>query len=246
LRTEVLDLVMLHWPIPEEDVEEGWTALAELRGEGKIRFIGVSNFNGDLMAQCESIAGVETVQPEYSLVDRRAEAAVFPYAEQHNVGVIVYSPLKHGMLSGAMSRERVEALVPGDWRRDHPEYREPRLTRNLRLAASVRAVAFRAGQARQAIWTRSGSGWHRPLTIGATRMLPVTVLTSAHRCRTVVTSYREGNRLGSSRSGDVSPRTAHGPWCPADPNAAHPAESYRPRRRRRLRDGVTHATRVSP
>jgi aryl-alcohol dehydrogenase-like predicted oxidoreductase len=145
LRTDVIDVVMVHWPIPEEEVEEGWAALADLQGQGKVRFIGVSNFDGDQMARCDKIAPLQVSQPEYSLVDRRAEQTVFPYALENNVGVIVYSPLKHGLLSGSMTRERVAALDHRDWRHGHPEYVEPRLTRNLRLADAVRAIAVRHG-----------------------------------------------------------------------------------------------------
>jgi aryl-alcohol dehydrogenase-like predicted oxidoreductase len=145
LRTDVIDLVMVHWPIPEEDVEEGWAALVQLQEQGKVRFIGVSNFDRDQMARCDKIAPVQVNQPEYSLVDRRAEETVFPYARENNVGVIVYSPLKHGILSGSITRERVAALDTRDWRHGHAEYTEPRLTRNLRLADAVRAVAGRHG-----------------------------------------------------------------------------------------------------
>jgi aryl-alcohol dehydrogenase-like predicted oxidoreductase len=143
LRTDTLDLVMLHWPIPDEDIEEGWTALAELQAESKVRLLGVSNFSAAQMERLEKIAPVDTMQPEYSLVDRTAVNDSLAYGEKHNIGVIVYSPLKHGILSGSMTRERVAALGPEDWRHGHAQYTEPQLSRNLRLVEALRSMAAR-------------------------------------------------------------------------------------------------------
>lgn len=165
LQSDWLDLVMLHWPLPEQDIEEGWTTLRELQTEGKARLIGVSNFNGDQLAACERIAPVQIVQPEYSLVERKAEDTVFPYTSDHNLDAIVYSPLKHGLLSGSMTRERVAGLAPTDWRHGHVEYTEPRLSRNLRIADAVRTIAAHYGCTPAAVaiaWTL-----RRPEVVGA-------------------------------------------------------------------------------
>jgi aryl-alcohol dehydrogenase-like predicted oxidoreductase len=146
LETDVLDLLMIHWPIPGEDVEEGWSTLADLKTEGKVRLIGVSNFSALQMARCELIAPIDAIQPEYSLVERTAETEVFPYAEAMGIGVVTYSPLKHGLLSGRMTRERVAALTPADWRHGHVEYTEPQLSENLRVVDALRVVADRHGR----------------------------------------------------------------------------------------------------
>lgn len=145
LNVDSLDAVMLHWPIPDEDVEEGWSALRQLQVEGAVRYIGVSNFSDEQMARCAAIAPVQLSQPEYSLIDRSAETSVLPYAHRHQIGTIVYSPLKHGLLSGSMTRERIGTLADTDWRRSHVEYAEPRLTRNLRIVESLQAIAERHG-----------------------------------------------------------------------------------------------------
>ncbi|SFL24571.1 aldo/keto reductase [Geodermatophilus ruber] len=145
LETDVLDLLMIHWPIPDDDIEEGWSALADLKAAGKVRFIGVSNFSASQMARCELVAPIDAIQPEYSLVDRTAEEEVLPYAEKVGIGTVTYSPLKHGLLSGSMTRERVAALTPSDWRRGHEQYTEPKLSENLRLVDALREVAGRHG-----------------------------------------------------------------------------------------------------
>lgn len=146
LQTDVIDVVMLHWPIPDADVEEGWATLAALKQEGKVRYIGVSNVAPAQLARCEQVAPVEVVQPEYSLAERTAEAELFPWLEEQGIGAIVYSPLKHGLLSGSMNRERVAALDPTDWRHGHEQYTEPRLTRNLRIVEALTAVGGRHGR----------------------------------------------------------------------------------------------------
>jgi len=145
LETDVLDLLMIHWPIPDDDVEEGWSTLADLKAEGKVRFIGVSGYPASQMARCELVAPIDAIQPEYSLVDRTAEEEVFPYVETMGIGSVTYSPLKHGLLSGRMTRERVAALTPADWRRGHEQYIEPKLSENLRLVDALREVAGRRG-----------------------------------------------------------------------------------------------------
>jgi aryl-alcohol dehydrogenase-like predicted oxidoreductase len=133
LRTETIDLYQIHWPNPDEDIEEGWKALAELKSEGKVRWIGVSNFNVSQMKRAQAIAPVTSLQPPYSAVRRDTEKDLLPFCGRENIGVIVYSPMQAGLLSGRMTRERVAALAPTDWRRDAKEFKEPALTRNLEI-----------------------------------------------------------------------------------------------------------------
>jgi aryl-alcohol dehydrogenase-like predicted oxidoreductase len=134
LDIDVIDLYQIHWPDPDPDVEEGWSTLAELKKEGKVRHIGVSNFNVEQLRRAEKIAPVETLQPPYSLLRPAAEEEILPYCLQHNIGVIVYSPMASGLLTGKMTRERIANLPHDDWRSRNPEYQEPRLSRNLAVA----------------------------------------------------------------------------------------------------------------
>jgi aryl-alcohol dehydrogenase-like predicted oxidoreductase len=128
--------------MPEEDIEEGWSTLARLREEGKVRHIGVSNFSVEQLKRIERITPVETLQPPYSLVHRDAEREILPYCKEHNIGVIVYSPMASGLLSGMMTRERIENMPEDDWRRKDDEFKEPRLSRNLELAALLTDIGF--------------------------------------------------------------------------------------------------------
>jgi aryl-alcohol dehydrogenase-like predicted oxidoreductase len=146
LRLDVIDLYQIHWPEPEEDVEEGWTAMAQLQREGKVRWIGVSNFNVDHLRSAEAIAPITSLQPPYSILAREIEKEVLPYTQAHGIGVIVYSPMKSGLLSGAMTRERIAAFPADDFRRRVPHFQEPRLTRNLELAELLRAIGKRHGR----------------------------------------------------------------------------------------------------
>lgn len=134
LDIETIDLYQIHWPNPDPEIEEGWNTLAELKREGKVRHIGVSNFNVAQLQRAEEIAPVETLQPPYSLINRQAEHEILPYCQQHNIGTIVYSPMASGLLSGRMTHERVAQLPDGDWRKKNQEFQEPRLTHNLALA----------------------------------------------------------------------------------------------------------------
>ena len=117
LGVDAIDLYQIHWPIPDEEIEEGWSTLAELKEQGLVRHIGVSNFNVEQLRRSQAIAPVETLQPPYSLVAREVEDEILPFAEREGIGVIVYSPMGSGLLSGAMTRERIEALPEDDWRR---------------------------------------------------------------------------------------------------------------------------------
>lgn len=145
LGVDAIDLYQIHWPDPEQDIEEGWSALAELKEQGFVRHIGVSNFDAGQLRRIQSIAPVETLQPPYSLVDRGAEGEILPYAERSGIGVIVYSPMGSGLLTGAMTRERVEQLPADDWRARDPRFAEPQLSEHLALADRLRAIADRHG-----------------------------------------------------------------------------------------------------
>jgi aryl-alcohol dehydrogenase-like predicted oxidoreductase len=143
LGAEAIDLYQIHWPIPEEDITEGWAALAELKDQGLVRHIGVSNFDVQQLRRIQQIAPVETLQPQYSLIERDVEREFLPFAEREGIGVIVYSPMGSGMLTGGMTRERVERLPEDDWRKHDPRFDEPQLSRNLDLVARLKAVADR-------------------------------------------------------------------------------------------------------
>jgi aryl-alcohol dehydrogenase-like predicted oxidoreductase len=143
LQLDVIDLYQIHWPEPEEDIEEGWTAMAQLQHEGKVRWIGVSNFNVDHLRRAQAIAPITSLQPPYSILAREIEAEVLPYTQTQGIGVIVYSPMKSGLLSGAMTRERIAAMPADDFRRRTPHFQEPRLTRNLELAELLRSIGRR-------------------------------------------------------------------------------------------------------
>ena len=145
LGVDAIDLYQIHWPIPDEEVEEGWLALAELKEQGLVRHIGVSNFSVAQLERAEAIAPVETLQPPYSLIDRDVEPDVLPWCEEHDVGVIVYSPMASGMLTGRMTRERIEGLPADDWRSKSDTFREPQLSRNLELVERLQRVAERHG-----------------------------------------------------------------------------------------------------
>jgi aryl-alcohol dehydrogenase-like predicted oxidoreductase len=143
LGIDAIDLYQIHWPIPDEDIEEGWRALAELRDEGLVRHIGVSNFDVDQLRRIQQIAPVETLQPQYSLIEREAEREILPFAEREGIGVIVYSPMSSGLLTGRMTRERIENLADDDWRKRDERFNEPQLSANLELVSRLEAVADR-------------------------------------------------------------------------------------------------------
>jgi aryl-alcohol dehydrogenase-like predicted oxidoreductase len=138
LRVDVIDLYQIHWPT--EDLEEGWTEMAQLQKEGKVRWIGVSNFDTDQLRRAEKIAPVTSLQPPYSLIRREIESDVLPYCYSKGIGVIVYSPMASGLLTGAMTRERAAKLPDSDWRSRDPEFREPKLSENLALVERLREV----------------------------------------------------------------------------------------------------------
>ena len=156
LGVEAIDLYQIHWPIPEDQIEEGWAAFAELKEQGLVRHIGVSNFDAAQLRRIQSIAPVETLQPQYSLVAREAEDEILPFAKREGIGVIVYSPMGSGLLSGGMTRERIESLPEDDWRKHDARFREPELSRHLALVERLEAVAERHGATAGAVavaWT---------------------------------------------------------------------------------------------
>jgi aryl-alcohol dehydrogenase-like predicted oxidoreductase len=146
LQTDFLDLYQIHWPEPDEDIEEGWEELARLKAEGKVRYIGVSNFSVAQMERIKPIAEITSLQPPYSLVRREIEADILPYAQRNHIGVIVYSPLYAGLLSGAMTRERAGTFQPEDWRTRMPGFKEPLLSRYLALVEFLRDIGRRHGR----------------------------------------------------------------------------------------------------
>jgi aryl-alcohol dehydrogenase-like predicted oxidoreductase len=143
LGIDAIDLYQIHWPIPEEDIEEGWSALAELKDRGLVRHIGVSNFDVDQLRRIEQIAPVETLQPQYSLIERDVERELLPWAEREGIGVIAYSPMGSGLLTGRMTRERIESLAEDDWRKHDSRFQEPELSEHLALVDRLRRVAER-------------------------------------------------------------------------------------------------------
>ena len=143
LGIDAIDLYQIHWPIPDEDIEEGWAAMAELRERGLVRHIGVSNFSTEQLRRIQSIAPAETIQPEYSLIEREAQDDVLPFSAAHNMGVIVYSPMGSGLLTGGITRERLAAMPDDDWRKTDPQFTEPQLSRNLALASALQGIADR-------------------------------------------------------------------------------------------------------
>jgi aryl-alcohol dehydrogenase-like predicted oxidoreductase len=143
LRIDAIDLYQIHWPNPDADIEEGVSALAELKEQGLVRHIGVSNFDVDQLRRVEQVAPVETLQPQYSLIERDAEHELLPFAERERIGVIVYSPMGSGLLTGAMTRERIDAMPDDDWRKGDSRFQEPQLSENLELVDRLNAVAGR-------------------------------------------------------------------------------------------------------
>jgi aryl-alcohol dehydrogenase-like predicted oxidoreductase len=141
LNVDVIDLYQIHWPT--ENLEEGWSTIAQLQKEGKVRWIGVSNFSVDELCRAQKIAQITSLQPPYSLVRRGVEEEILPYCRSNGIGVIVYSPMASGLLTGAMTRERAANLPSSDWRSRDVEFKEPRLSRNLALVERLCEVGER-------------------------------------------------------------------------------------------------------
>jgi aryl-alcohol dehydrogenase-like predicted oxidoreductase len=143
LKLDVIDLYQIHWPKPDEEVEEGWHTMAELQREGKVRYIGVSNFSIAQMERALKIAPITSLQPPYSMLNRTNEPEILPFCQQHNIGVINYSPMSSGLLTGAMTKDRVAAMPDDDFRKKAKNFQEPSLTRNLALAELLRSIGQR-------------------------------------------------------------------------------------------------------
>lgn len=140
LNVERIDLYQIHWPNPEEEIEEGWETLARFKEEGKVRWIGVSNFSVEQMKRAMKIAPITSLQPPYSMLRRAIEQEILPFAREHGIGVINYSPMLSGLLTGKMTAERIAALPADDWRRRNVEFNEPRLGRNMKLVELLREI----------------------------------------------------------------------------------------------------------
>lgn len=145
LNVDVIDLYQIHWPDPDAEIEEGWSTMADLQREGKVRWIGVSNFSVEQMERARKIAPITSLQPPYSMLNRSIEAEILPYCTKHGIGVINYSPMSSGLLTGAMTKERVTAFPKDDFRRNAKQYQEPLLSRNLELADFLGQIGARHG-----------------------------------------------------------------------------------------------------
>jgi aryl-alcohol dehydrogenase-like predicted oxidoreductase len=143
LRTDCIDLYQIHWPEPDGEVEEGWAEIAKAVREGKVRWAGVSNFSVAQMKRVQAIHPVTSLQPPYSMLRRDIERELLPYCASNGIGVICYSPMQAGLLTGAFTRERAAALPGDDWRRNSPYFKEPELSANLALVDGLRVIAAR-------------------------------------------------------------------------------------------------------
>jgi aryl-alcohol dehydrogenase-like predicted oxidoreductase len=140
LGVDTIDLYQIHWPNPEEEIEEGWETLGRFKEQGKVRWIGVSNFSVEQMKRAQKIAPITSLQPPYSMLRPAVEAEILPFCQTNNIGVINYSPMVSGLLTGSMTKERAAAFPADDWRRRAVEFNEPRLSRNLRLVELLREI----------------------------------------------------------------------------------------------------------
>jgi aryl-alcohol dehydrogenase-like predicted oxidoreductase len=145
LQVEAIDLYQVHWPVEDQDIEEGWSTMVQLQHEGKVRHIGVSNFSVAQMKRCMEIAPIASLQPPYSMINRAVEAEILPFCRDNNIGVINYAPMHSGLLTGAMSKERVANLPLDDFRRNAKNYQEPLLSRNLGIADFLKQIGARHG-----------------------------------------------------------------------------------------------------
>ena len=145
LGVEAIDLYQIHWPVPDDEVEEGWATMAELQREGKVRYIGVSNFNVAQLERAMKIAPITSLQPPYSMINRTNEAEILPFCEKHGIGVINYSPMQSGLLTGAMTKERIAKMPDDDFRKKTKQFNEPQISRNLDLVELLRGIGDRHG-----------------------------------------------------------------------------------------------------
>ena len=166
LKVDAIDLYQIHWPVDDvKELEEGWSEMAQLQRQGKVRWIGVSNFNVEQMERAQAIAPITSLQPPYSLVHPDVDKEILPFCRREGIGVIVYSPMASGLLTGAMTRQRIANLPDDDWRKQHPDFNEPRLSDNLALVRRLRDIGKSHGYAPGAVavaWTL-----HNPAVTGA-------------------------------------------------------------------------------
>ena len=146
LGIETIDLYQMHWPDPDEGVEAAWEEMVRLADEGKVRYIGVSNFNVDQLERAAAIRAVSSLQPPYSMLHRQAEDEMLPYCEQHDIGVVVYSPMQRGLLTGKFSPERVAGLPLDDHRRRQPDFQEPQFSATVEMVEQLTRIAERSGR----------------------------------------------------------------------------------------------------
>lgn len=146
LGVETIDLYQMHWPDPDEDMEEAWEEMTRLHEEGKARYIGVSNFSVEQVKRAQKIHPVASLQPPYSMLHRKAEDELLDYCAQNNIGVVAYSPMQRGLLTGKFSAERLAALAPDDHRKRHRDFQEPQLSATLELVEGLKRIAERNGR----------------------------------------------------------------------------------------------------
>ena len=146
LNVDVIDLYQIHWPNPDEDIEEAWTEMARAVEEGKVRYIGVSNFSVEQIKRVQKIHPVASLQPPYSMLRRDVETELLPFCAENQIGVVAYSPMASGLLTGKFTRERLQQLPPDDWRRRSPAFNEPEFSANLELVEKLKEIASRFGR----------------------------------------------------------------------------------------------------
>ena len=147
LNVDVIDLYQIHWPVPDEDIEEAWQVIADLIKEGKVRYGGVSNFSVAQIKRSQAIHPVASLQPPYNMLERAIEAELLPYCGANNIGVIAYSPMQTGLLTGKYTREKIASLPDEDWRKErNPQFQEPALSANLTLVEKLKPIAARNGK----------------------------------------------------------------------------------------------------
>ena len=145
LKVEVIDLYQIHWPLPDEDIEAGWGAVADLIQAGKVRYGGVSNFSVAQLQRIQAIHPVTSLQPPYSMLVREVETELLPFCAANNIGVVVYSPMQAGLLTGKITKERVAAFPADDWRKNSRFFQEPQLSAHLELVEKLRPIAEHHG-----------------------------------------------------------------------------------------------------
>jgi len=200
LGVDTIDLYQIHWPDPESEIEEAWAALAHMRQQGKVRWIGVSNFNVAQMKRVMEIAPITSLQPPYSMLRPAIEAEVLPYVRDNGIGVINYSPMVSGLLTGKMSAERVAAMPADDWRHKAAEFNEPRLSRNLRLVEFLREIGSSHGVTPGVVavaWTLHNPGITAAI-VGGRNAKQVEELSAALRFRLSEDEYAQINAFISS------------------------------------------------